>query len=277
MEFLIHNVIIPMLLIWGALSKLDVSVGKTGAQIIYSAIEKTAVTPERSKINDVVGGCYDACFGSNKDALGFILHIFFITLVCVFTVLSIYTYKHKGLLDQFASVGFLRQFLFQGFLTVYIINFLMYSYYPRLKHKFQGANRKSIIYLLFQVFFLNVGLFVLLTVFTHIVFYVQGWSGHTSAYSIINSVREVLLLAISFKSLSGVYLYSVLVNLFPFFLVIFLRLLVSSEGCSERIIRCLNWLNFKPNPIRAITLLFTAFVGVFCLLLSSTMWTFTTN
>ncbi|WDE00817.1 hypothetical protein [Thalassomonas actiniarum] len=277
MDFLIHNVIIPMFLIGSALSKLDGFIGDAGAKIIYSAIEKTVDSPEKSKIDKVVGDCFDSCFGSNKGAFGFILHVFLITQVCFLSLLSIYTYNNKGLFEQFASVGFLRQFLFQGFLVVYIINFLMYSYYPRLKNKLDTANATSTGYLLFQMFLLNAALFILLTVFIHVVFYYLGWSGHTSLVSIIHSVRNVLLPAISFNSLSGVYLYSLMVSIFPFFLIIFIRLLISSESFSARVMTYLNWLNFKTNPVRAITLLFTVFVGIFCLFLSLMLLVFNSN
>lgn len=268
MEFLIHNVIIPMLLIGISLSKLDGVIGASGAKILYSAIDKTNASPEKSKINKVIGDCFDACFASNKGAFGFILYVFFITFVCLFTSLSIYTFNNKGLLDQFASVGFLRQLLFQGFLVVYIIHFLMYSYYPRLKNNFELTNEKSISYLLCRLLLLNVALFVLLIVFIHVAFYSLGWSGHTSLFSIITSVRDVLLPAVSFKSLTGVYLYAVMVGMFPVFLITFIRLLVVSESFSGKLIRYLHWLDFKANPLRAIIKLFTVFVGVFSLLLS---------
>ena len=263
-----------MLLIGTALTKLVGNIGHSGEKILYSAIDKTAATPDKSKIDKVIGECFDNCFGCNKGAFGFILQIFFITLVCLLSVLSIYTYSHKGILDQFSSVGFARQFLFQGFLGVYIIIFLMYSYYPRLKHNFDAANAKGISRLLFQALLLNAVLFILLATFTHVVFYIQGWSGHTSVYSIIRSVGDVLVTAIVFKSLYGVYLYAVLVSLFPVFLLIFIRLLVSSESFSEKVVAFLNWLHFKSNPLTAITVLFTA---VFSLLLSLTLLAVTTS
>ncbi|WP_281556888.1 hypothetical protein [Thalassomonas sp. RHCl1] len=277
MELLLHNVIIPMLLIGGALLKLGGLLGESEARILYLAIDKTAANPEKSKIDHVLGKCFDGCFASDKGAFAFILHVFFITLVSLLISLSFYTLNNKGLLEQFASVGFLRQFLFQGFLSVYIIIFLSYSYYPRLKNNFDVTKTDSISYLLFQVFSLNAALFVLLTVFIHVAFYSLGWSGHSSLLSIINSIWSVLLPALSFKSLTGIYFYAVMLSIFPVFLMIFIRLLISSESLSGKLMPYLYCLGFKATPLRAIVMLFTVFVGMLSLLLSLIVLAFTAN
>lgn len=252
-------------LFWNA-DKIFLS--SSGAKVIYRAIESTAKSPERSEVSNYIKTFLDAYFSLENGFGIFLKNVLLLTLVSLSLMLSIYTVKTDGLYEQLLDKGFLTQFLGNGLVVTFLVNFFIFSYYPVQLRKTEICSiSKSILFLISDIM-AKIILFTLLTILTYV--FLASFYGSFSGdqFAAIRAVPPTLLQAIKFGNLTSVYLYSVVISSFPIFVVILINMMSSHPGFSKFIRGVLFFLPFESKPIRAVSSIFAIFSGLFTLIAS---------
>lgn len=245
----------------------DLILSDSGAKVIYKSIKSTASDPDNSEISKIINEFIDGYFSAGNGYGRFFLNVMLLTLSSLVIMLSLYTAKTVGTFNLLFTRGFLSQFFGNGFVVTYLVNFFVFLSYPLVIRKVTMAHTRKSLYVLFLDIFIKVALFMLLTAVTYMFFadFYGSFSG--SKLLALQSIPATLHLAIQFKNLTSVYLYSILLSSFPIFVVALINIMRTSEKLSTFIRQTLFWLPFEAKPIRAVSMVFALFVGLFLLVL----------
>ncbi|MEP1446353.1 MAG: hypothetical protein ABJK37_09615 [Paraglaciecola sp.] len=246
----------------------DVLLSSSGATIIYKSITATVNNPETSEISKVIDNFINGYFLPKKGYTRFFKNVFTLTFASLLIALSLYTAKTVGLFDQLLTTGFLGQFFGNGFVVTYFVNLMVFLSYPVLIEQISMSNARTSIFILILDVLIKILIFLALTALTYIFFadFYGAFGG--SKLNALKSIPPTMHLAVQFNNLTSVYLYSIILSSFPIFVVVIINLMRTNPNLSRIIRQILFWLPFEAKPLRAISIVFSLFMGLFLLILS---------
>lgn len=273
-DTLLQTGIVPAVILGLALWNADSALSKAGAQALYMGIRRTVDNPSESAVSRGIGEFLKEYFPGHLSPGKFFRNILLLSVSSVLVVLAIYTYKTPGMAQQLVTVGFLRQFIGNGLVVTFLVNCFTFAVYPYVLNAIaDGSVAKNCGVIVIDIL-AKVALFVALTAVTYVGFTLLGLAFNGNIMQAFSAIPPTLLGAISFSNLTAVYLYSVLISSFPVFVVIFIQLMVKHPGMSKLMRKVLFWLPFDEKPIRAISVLFAVFFGMFSFALSLVLFPF---
>lgn len=270
----LHNAFAPGALVLVALWESDRVISEDGAKTLYAAIDQTAQEPEKSRVAAVFETFLDEYFSPKQGWLRFLVWVFVLTALSLLIALGAYVYRMPDLYPQLLSKGFLSQFVGNGIVVTFAVNCIVLSQYRHLVASFAKDSALRNIGLIALDLVTKAVVFTVLTAIVYVLFTVWGgaFTGDvsTALHAVPVTIREALL----FRNLTSVYIYSLALSSFPVFVVVLIKLLMSSEPLSQAFRKLLYWLPLRNKPLRAASIVLAVFLGALAVVFSLLLWGF---
>jgi hypothetical protein len=248
--------------------KADGLLSDSGRKLIYSHITKIANEPTDPNLLETIKIFLGRYYARDIRPGTFFLYLFGFSSVSLIILLSIYIAQTDGLFVQLISDKFARATFFQyvfvnGFFVVLIVNFVGYFYD---QYRFGSSTTlalRNVSKIFLAEIALKIILFVVVTAAVYVVLALLTDSFLSSPILALEAVPATILSAITFKGLTGVYLYSVAISSFPMFVIALIDFMGSHPRAAAAICGGLYFLDFENKPIRALSALLGTFLALF--------------
>lgn len=259
---------VPPILIGLAIWNSDKVLSEDGAKRMYSYINDTSESPSQSKISDVIESFLESRFSPGSGFIGFAVNVFILTCISLLIFLTVYTSRTAGFYSYLSTPGFIKQFIGNGFIVTYLTNFFILFTYPLMLQRFAKGGFSAGLLMVLVDQLGKVLLFLLFTIITYFWFADIGGAFGGSKMLALKAVPETILLGLKFGNLTSAYIYSLLLSSFPLFIVLFIKLMATSEKIRDVVKSLLFWLPFKNKPFRVVGCIFAVSCGIFTVLIS---------
>ncbi len=256
--------LMPVILLVGFFWGADKLISEKGAKRLYAYIKDAVSNTEKSRIFLDLKDYLDKNYSLTSGLFNVFRNVLIFTIISMMVTFSVYAAIQPSILDVLFTSGFLKQFLGSGLLIVLLTNLAAVALYPiTVNGLLSDSPWKSVGYLLGEAV-IKVLVFLVVTLLTWSYFaYVEGAFGGGGAKAALEAIPPTLRLALSFNNLTSVYLYSVALSSFPFFIISLLRLMSKYPMLARSAETTLFWLPLENKPIRVASL--TAGMSTFML------------
>ena len=241
----------------------DNLLGKDASKALSDAIDDVAKSPNDSNAAKSLENFLDDNFSPKNGTGNFLLSIFLLTVFSLLFFLALYTARVTSLFDQLMTKGFLAQFIGNGLVITFMVNYFIFTQYRNLLSIFaKDSIWKNFMWIIADIC-LKCILFIGLTAIIYVIFAVFAGAFHGSALTALGAVPITIWKALFFENLTSVYIYSMLLSSMPIYLVVIIKLMINSNNFYKFVQRLLFLLPIKEKPIRAAACLFAGLLGVF--------------
>lgn len=190
--------------------------------------------------------------------------VFLITVISLLFFLSMYTARMTGLFDQLMSKGFLAQFIGNGLVIVFLINWFTYRHYLHLVSVLSERSvAQNAVWIALDLM-TKVVLFCVLTAVIYVMFAMLFGSFHGDVGSALHAVPVTILGALKFENLTGVYVYSLALSATPIYVMVLLKLMANHPALA-RLVQRVVFVLARDKPIRAAAAFFAGTLAAFSL------------
>ncbi len=251
-----------------ALFNADTLISKRGRELIQKLIDQSIQSPERSEIRSALAELLRSYFGKDTPAWHFFATVAGFTLASLAVVLVAYLFKTPGFYTQLTSnwtalLEFAKQFLLNGFIVTFVVNYVAFSAYALVLRRFAELSLATGLLTLVGDVVVKILLFILVTGLTYLAFATAFGSFGGDVRGALDAVIPTIEPALRFENLTGVYLYSVTMSSLPIFLVVVIGLLAASPRLKKLVVRLIFWLPFEDKPVRFMAVVLGIFIVVF--------------
>jgi hypothetical protein len=241
----------------------DSLLGKDASKALSDAIDDAARKPNESSASKSLEQFLDDNFSPKNGRANYLISIFLLTIFSLLFFLALYTARMTSLIDQLMSKGFLAQFIGDGLVITFAVNYFTFSQYKNLLSVFaKDSLLKNFIWILADIC-LKCLLFAGLTTIIYAAFALIGGAFHGNVATAAGAVPRTIWNALFFENLTSVYIYSMLLSSVPICLVVIVKLMIHSNKFASFVQKLLFLLPVKEKPIRAATCLFAGVLGLF--------------
>lgn len=241
----------------------DSLLGKDASKALSDAIDDVARKPTDSNAAKSLERFLDDSFSPRNGKGNYLLSIFLLTIFSLLFFLALYTARMTSLIDQLMSKGFLAQFIGNGLVITFAVNYFTFSQYKNLLSVFaKDSLLKNFIWIIADIC-LKFLLFAGLTTIIYAAFAIFAGAFHGSVVTATGAVPRTIWNALFFENLTSVYIYSMLLSSVPIYLVVIIKLMIHSSKFTSFVQQLLFLLPVKEKPIRAATCLFAGVLGLF--------------
>jgi hypothetical protein len=241
----------------------DSLLGKDASKALSDAIDDVVKSPNESKSAKSLEMFLDDYFSPKNGKWNFLLSVFLLTVFSLLFFLAIYTARVTSLVDQLLTKGFLAQFIGNGLVITFVVNYFIFTQYKNLISIFvKDSILKNLLWILADIC-LKCILFIVLTGLIYAAFAVLSGAFRGSVVNAIGAVPITIWNALFFENLTSVYIYSMLLSSLPIYLVVIIKLMIYSGGFYKFVQRVLFILPVKEKPVRAAACLFAGVLGLF--------------
>jgi len=264
----------------------DNLISKSGKELLEKLLTQSINDPERSDLRRALLNFLNKYFSPNLGEYKFITNVALLTITSMIIMLVFYIgsmggffmdfYKNNAILYKNNSMQlfieyfngaippFLRQFLLDGFIVTFIVNYIYFSLYSIFIERADLHAFKWNVATIFLDVTLKIVLFIFLTTIVYIGFayYFGSFQGNvlTAAKAAIPTIAN----ALRFENLTAVYLYSVAISSLPVFLILLINLLMENSFLRGFVSKLFFWSSFfEGHPMRSIASVLGIFLVVF--------------
>jgi hypothetical protein len=248
--------------------KADDLISKSGKEILEKYIGPTIFDLDRSEVRAILGGVLKNYFSGRLPFRRFVINVATLTLVSMIVVFAMYASSVQGFMSQlytdpYALSVFAKQFVLDGFVVAFVVNYICFSVHGVVADKAQKLASDHGILLVAADVIAKISLFMLMTVISYAAFaYVSGSFGGNVG-SAVDAAIPTIQMGLRFENLTSVYIYSVAISSMPIFLVALINILASHPTFARIVANAFFWLPFEGRPMRSVAVLLGIFVVVF--------------
>jgi hypothetical protein len=200
-----------------------------------------------------VGSFIERCYSLRCGTVDLLLNVAVFTLVSMCAVLALFLLRRPGALQ----VRMWGQFLLHGFPVAFLVNIIAALFYSgALARLSSGSTRRNLLVLLADAL-ARMLLFTTLLALSFVMWALLHGAFAGSPSTALDAVAPSLRYGIVFQSLTGVYLYAMLLNAFPFFALFMLPIIAVNA-------RLQSWLPalLRGRPIITAAAFFALWAGL---------------
>lgn len=240
------------------------------AKILAADIDKTK--PDGAYAEQATKGLLSSIVGSDVSILSLASQTLMQTLVSLVVIFVFYLMITEGFAAQLWDDGVARSLLLQQFwssalLIVLVVNYLSLSLLSLFRDSIVKSSPFQCLMCIILDLVFKFIIFVILTATVYVLFAWLRGSFGGDPDAAIASLPDTIQYALGFRNLSGVYVYSILVSGFPLFIILLMKLGVTSRLFAHLWSRVARLLPIENKPIRFLGIMlavFAASCGLIC-------------